>query len=216
MRLVTRTQCGWDTAEKASCRSRDTLVDVALNAVDAIDVRGSLVVGIGVQKATPRAMSGARGNDPVEKIGCAGNIASANGPSRDELENFSCSPPCFSRGFAHRVWRRCRCQRMWSPADCGSGTTGDGDPTNSRARGSGPDFIRHCNEGSAAPAARRATASQPSGDTVWIPGYWTSRDGQQQWVPGHWDVPPRTGATWVAPRWEQRGDGYVFVPGYWQ
>jgi hypothetical protein len=66
------------------------------------------------------------------------------------------------------------------------------------------------------PPRYEQTTPQPSSDTVWIPGYWFYRDGEQQWVSGHWDTPPRVGATWIPPRWERQGDGYVFIQGYWQ
>ena len=58
--------------------------------------------------------------------------------------------------------------------------------------------------------------AQPSGEYIWVAGYWTARDGRQEWVPGRWETPPRSGAVWIEPRWERQGDGYVFIEGRWQ
>lgn len=66
------------------------------------------------------------------------------------------------------------------------------------------------------PPRYEAMSPQPSSDTVWIPGYWMWRAGQQEWVSGHWETPPRPGARWVSSRWERQGDGYIFIQGYWQ
>lgn len=68
----------------------------------------------------------------------------------------------------------------------------------------------------APPAPQQEIVSaRPSGDHVWVGGYWTWRNNRYEWVAGHWAVPPRSGATWVPPRWEQEGGAYRFYEGYW-
>ena len=57
--------------------------------------------------------------------------------------------------------------------------------------------------------------ARPSGDYVWLPGYWTWREERYQWVSGHWELPPNRGSSWVAPRWEQEGNAYRFYEGHW-
>jgi hypothetical protein len=66
------------------------------------------------------------------------------------------------------------------------------------------------------PPQREIVNERPSGQYVWIPGYWAWRDSRYNWVAGHWEIPPRPNAAWVQPRWEQRGNRYVFVQGYWR
>ena len=57
--------------------------------------------------------------------------------------------------------------------------------------------------------------ARPSGDYVWVPGYWTWREGRYQWMSGHWEMPPNRGSHWIAPRVEQEGNAYRFYEGHW-
>jgi hypothetical protein len=57
--------------------------------------------------------------------------------------------------------------------------------------------------------------ARPSGDYLWVPGYWTWREGRYQWMSGHWEIPPYRGSHWVAPRVEQEGNAYRFYEGHW-
>ncbi|MFT3781885.1 MAG: YXWGXW repeat-containing protein [Nibricoccus sp.] len=67
------------------------------------------------------------------------------------------------------------------------------------------------------PAAQQEQITErPTANHVWIPGYWTWRDGRYVWIAGRWEIPPRADATWVAPRWERESSGYRFYEGYWQ
>jgi hypothetical protein len=69
-----------------------------------------------------------------------------------------------------------------------------------------------------APPAPQAEnpGAQPERDDVWVPGYWTWRDGQYQWVAGHWQVPPEGSEIWNPPYWEAEGSGYRYYEGYWK
>jgi hypothetical protein len=44
----------------------------------------------------------------------------------------------------------------------------------------------------------------PSGQHVWVAGYWAWRGGRQVWIPGYWSLPPRPGYVWIEPRWVPR------------
>jgi hypothetical protein len=57
---------------------------------------------------------------------------------------------------------------------------------------------------------------RPSGDSVWIPGFWDWRSNQFVWNAGRWDTPPRPNLTWVPTHWESRGDRFTLVAGYWR
>jgi hypothetical protein len=57
---------------------------------------------------------------------------------------------------------------------------------------------------------------RPTGDSVWIPGYWDWRSNQFIWAAGRWETPPRPNLTWVPTHWESRGDRFVLVAGYWR
>jgi hypothetical protein len=57
---------------------------------------------------------------------------------------------------------------------------------------------------------------RPSGDHVWIKGYWMWREGRHVWIDGHWERPPHRGAVWVEPRWEHHPEGYIFIAGTWR
>ncbi len=66
------------------------------------------------------------------------------------------------------------------------------------------------------PPQREVIYGRPSGQHVWVPGYWTWRGGRHVWVDGHWTTPPRHNVMWVPARWETRGGRYVFIEGYWR
>lgn len=58
--------------------------------------------------------------------------------------------------------------------------------------------------------------SKPSGDYVWVPGYWrwdTDRS-TYEWVPGAWrhQIP---NMVWHPGRWEKTDKGYVWMAGFW-
>lgn len=58
---------------------------------------------------------------------------------------------------------------------------------------------------------------QPSGNAVWIPGYWSFENGQSYgWVAGHWEIPPAGYRTYVPPHWIQQGGTSTYVRGSWQ
>lgn len=57
---------------------------------------------------------------------------------------------------------------------------------------------------------------RPSGDSVWVSGYWDWQNTQFNWLPGHWETPPRANLVWVPTHWEARADRYVLVAGYWR
>src|SRR6266542_3417727 len=55
-----------------------------------------------------------------------------------------------------------------------------------------------------APVAESIT-SRPSGDAVWVPGYWSYDNGSSYaWMPGHWEIPPQRNATFIPPHWIQQ------------
>lgn len=57
--------------------------------------------------------------------------------------------------------------------------------------------------------------ARPSPDHMWVPGYWTWRDGRYEWMAGHWEVPPHSNSTWIAPHYEPENGGYRYYEGYW-
>ena len=57
--------------------------------------------------------------------------------------------------------------------------------------------------------------ARPSGDYVWVPGYYTWRDHGYQWMAGHWELPPYKGSSWIPPHTEQEGNAYRFYEGHW-
>lgn len=57
--------------------------------------------------------------------------------------------------------------------------------------------------------------ARPSGDYVWVPGYWTWRESRYQWMSGHWEMPPNRGSSWNPPHVEQEGNSYRFYEGHW-
>ena len=59
-------------------------------------------------------------------------------------------------------------------------------------------------------------SSPPSGEYIWIDGYWHWNSRQYVWQGGHWARPPHERAVWVAPRYERREQGYRYTPGEWR
>jgi hypothetical protein len=69
---------------------------------------------------------------------------------------------------------------------------------------------------SAPPALQQdVVVAQPTGDYLWVPGYWTWRDSRYQWMAGHWEIPPYKGSQWIPPHTEQEGSAYRFYEGHW-
>ena len=69
---------------------------------------------------------------------------------------------------------------------------------------------------SAPPALQsEVVLARPSGDYMWVPGYWSWREGRYQWMSGHWELPPYRGSSWIAPHVEQEGNAYRFYEGHW-
>jgi hypothetical protein len=59
-------------------------------------------------------------------------------------------------------------------------------------------------------------AQKPSGNYVWVPGYWAwdSAGNDYIWVSGCWRLaPPNT--SWVPGYWTQVADGWQWVAGFW-
>ena len=67
-----------------------------------------------------------------------------------------------------------------------------------------------------APQAPEAVPARPTGQHVWIAGYWTWRNNRYEWMAGHWEVPPYAAATWMGPRWEPEGGAIRFYEGQWK
>jgi hypothetical protein len=67
-----------------------------------------------------------------------------------------------------------------------------------------------------APIEEMPPTEKPTGDYIWIPGYWAwdaERDNYI-WISGVWRLPP-PGTTWVPGYWSQAATGYQWVSGYW-
>jgi hypothetical protein len=58
----------------------------------------------------------------------------------------------------------------------------------------------------------------PSGDYIWVGGYWHYNDHRWEWVGGRWAVPPEHRREWVAPRYDRddQGKGVRYTPGRWR
>ncbi len=56
--------------------------------------------------------------------------------------------------------------------------------------------------------------SRPSGNYVWINGYWDRQDDRWAWAPGRWEEPVR-GSSWVRPQYRHEGEAYRYEPGHW-
>lgn len=57
---------------------------------------------------------------------------------------------------------------------------------------------------------------QPSGDVVWLTGYWTWSQKQNDflWVPGFWRKPPPE-KMWIKGEWKDFGSNWVWLKGFW-
>jgi hypothetical protein len=58
--------------------------------------------------------------------------------------------------------------------------------------------------------------SPPSGEYIWIDGFWHWNDRQYVWQAGYWARPPHEHFIWVAPRYERHEQGYRYTPGQWR
>ena len=58
--------------------------------------------------------------------------------------------------------------------------------------------------------------SPPSGEYVWIDGYWHWNGRQYVWLGGQWVRPPHEHYIWIAPRYERHEQGYRYMPGQWR
>lgn len=58
--------------------------------------------------------------------------------------------------------------------------------------------------------------SPPSGEYIWIDGYWHWSGHQYIWRGGNWARPPHEHYIWVAPRYERHEQGYRYMPGQWR
>lgn len=56
---------------------------------------------------------------------------------------------------------------------------------------------------------------EPSGDHVWIPGYWDRTPTDWKWVPGHWEKPPHRDSRWAKGHWAWMGDRWRWIAGHW-
>lgn len=69
---------------------------------------------------------------------------------------------------------------------------------------------------SALPAPQQEVVlARPTGDYLWVPGYWTWRESRYECMAGHWEVPPYKGSQWIPPYTEQEGNAYRFHEGHW-
>ena len=55
----------------------------------------------------------------------------------------------------------------------------------------------------------------PSGNVVWIDGYWNWSNQSYSWVGGRYEAPPQPDAVWVAARYDNDARGYRYTPGRW-
>ncbi|MBI4911305.1 MAG: YXWGXW repeat-containing protein [Acidobacteria bacterium] len=58
--------------------------------------------------------------------------------------------------------------------------------------------------------------SAPSGDHVWVEGYWAWEARAYVWVPGRFLLPPRPRAVWVPGRWARHARGWHWTEGRWR
>jgi hypothetical protein len=66
------------------------------------------------------------------------------------------------------------------------------------------------------PPADRAEelGAAPSGEHLWIRGYWEWSGNEYTWVRGHWEA-RRPLEVWSPGHWRQTAGGWVWVPGRW-
>ena len=56
---------------------------------------------------------------------------------------------------------------------------------------------------------------EPSGEHVWIPGYWERTPTEWKWVRGHWEKPPHKDSRWVKGYWGWDGVEWRWIAGHW-
>jgi hypothetical protein len=56
----------------------------------------------------------------------------------------------------------------------------------------------------------------PSGEYVWVDGYWHWDGRRYVWQSGQWSRPPHDHYVWIAPRYERHEQGYRYTPGQWR
>ena len=78
----------------------------------------------------------------------------------------------------------------------------------------GPVSIRIAPDAPPAPRMEQRSA-RPSGNYVWIDGYWDRQDDRWAWAPGRWEEPGQPGSSWVKPQYRNEGGAYRFEPGHW-
>jgi hypothetical protein len=68
------------------------------------------------------------------------------------------------------------------------------------------------------PLRTEIEGAAPSEASVWMPGYWSSVNGNWVWVPGHWELRPRVNAVWVPGHWDKNldGKGWIWTAGHWE
>jgi hypothetical protein len=68
----------------------------------------------------------------------------------------------------------------------------------------------------APPPLRHETRSaRPSGNHVWIAGYWDRQGDRWDWAPGRWEEPSQRGSSWVKPKYRKEGGAYRYEPAHW-
>ena len=70
----------------------------------------------------------------------------------------------------------------------------------------------------APPALRKENpGATPSGNEVWIPGYWTHPNQRWVWLPGHWGTPPTARGKWIPGHWNKTdtGNQWEWTSGHW-
>jgi hypothetical protein len=65
------------------------------------------------------------------------------------------------------------------------------------------------------PLRREYRSARPSGNHVWIAGYWDREGDQWAWAPGRWEEPSQEGSSWVRPQYRQESGAYRYEPGHW-
>ena len=56
----------------------------------------------------------------------------------------------------------------------------------------------------------------PSGEHVWVKGYWGYRGAEFEWMPGRWERPIAGRRVWEAHHWVHDRNGWYLVEGHWR